>query len=227
MLSKGKVVKGIFDFISIEIEKFGFKLDRKSQFVLRKTPEALLIYDLHFYDRTNIKTGAKGFLIEPYVWINVKGIEAIYKQVTINKELKMESDYLTLGNSVADLKANPDGINRNRNRSLDLFVFEDKNVNYVSWEILKHFKEFANPYFNENATIKAADVLLNKNPREYCVHMPNDTYRFIKGLIAAKLNASSNFEELMFVYSNLIVERDMPDNCKEELSNLKILWQEQ
>ena len=226
MISKSNVRKGIFDPMSNELERVGFKFDKKNQFFVKKAQDAIFVYDIHFYHQTNIKSGEKGFLLEPYIWVIVKAVEKIYKEITVNKELKVDTDFLTLGNGVANLEANPDGINRKRNASLDLFVFEERNIKYVSWEILKHFRETAIPYFDNNQTVKAVDKLLNRQPKEYCVHMPNDTYRFIKGLIAAKLNNNEAFEQLLIEYSKLIIERDMPSSTREELNNLKKLLTE-
>jgi hypothetical protein len=64
------------------------------------------------------------------------------------------------------------------------------------------------------------DELLNIKPQEYTVHMENDIYRFTKGIIAAKLNNNPKTEELVKIYSDLIIKRDMPDYCKEEMSRL-------
>jgi hypothetical protein len=222
-MTKEEVVQGIFDYLTKELTFFDFKAEIKNQRFVKRTPTAVFIYDIHFYDRTNIKTGAKGFLVEPYIWINVKDIEDVYKEVTVNKELKKETDYITLGNSIANLKANPDGINRNRNQSLDLFIFEEQHISAVSQSLISVFKEIALPYCIKNNDIERVDHLLNQYPTEYSVHMRNDVYRFIKGLIAAKLNRNPAFDSLMSTYSDLIIERDMPDNCKEELERLKAI----
>jgi hypothetical protein len=220
MIPKNEVSKIIFEYLSKDATNDGFKIDLKNYWLIKKDPEAIFLYSIHFYDRTNIKTREKGFLVESYVWINVKAIENIYKEVTVNQELKRETDFLTLGNSIADLNANPGGIYKKRNESLDLFVFEEKNAYYVAHELLSHFNRQALPYFHNNYTVDAVDRLVNSHVKEYCVHMRNDTYRIIKGLIAARLNNNVRFTELHEMYSQRIIERDMPDNTKEELSNL-------
>jgi hypothetical protein len=104
---------------------------------------------------------------------------------------------------------------------LDLFVFEEKHVDLVAKELLKQFEKFAISYFLKNGSVQATDHLLNQNPTEYCVHMSNDLFRFIKGLIAAKLNNNSRLELLLNTYDRLIIEREMPNNCKEEISRFK------
>lgn len=220
-MTKKETVSKIFERITKRIEIFDFKVDFKNQWFVRKTPNCIFVYDIHFYDRTNIKTGAKGFLVEPYIWVSVKEIENYYKEITINKELRRDTDFKTLGSNVAEFLSNPDGIHRKWNESLDLFVFEEKHVEIVAMELLKQFEEFSMPYFLKNGNVHAVDHLFNQNPTEYCVHMSNDLFRFIKGLIAAKLNGNPKLESLLQTYDRLIIERDMPDNCKEEMSRLK------
>jgi hypothetical protein len=226
MISKKEVVNGVFSFLSEGLKKNGFEPKISDQFFLKSTQQGLANIDVHFYERTNLKTGAKGFLVEPHIWIGIDEIEQIYRQITVNTSLKKKTDFITLGNKLANLEANPDGISKKMNESLDLFVFETKNINYVSFEILSHLKKTAFPYIERNLSTVAADTLLNMHPREYCVHMRNDVYRIVKGLIAATLTNNPKFESLMEIYSNLIVERQMPDNCKEELSNLNLFIKE-
>jgi hypothetical protein len=124
-MTKKEVVQGIFDYLTKELTFFDFKAEIKNQRFIKRTPTAVFIYDILFYDRTNIKTGAKGFLVEPYIWINIKEVEGIYKEVTVNTELKKETDFITLGESIAELRTNSDGIHRKWNESLNLFVFDD------------------------------------------------------------------------------------------------------
>ncbi len=222
MITKTETRNGVVKFVSDTFERNGFKWNAKEQYFLKATTQGSLVFDLHFYNETNIKTGDRGFLVEPYIWIYIDQIEEIYnRRITVNEVLKGKASFITLGNSVADLKANPTGIYKIRNKSLDLFVFEAKNINYVSFEILTHFKETAIPYFDQNCSTKAANLLLNMHPREYCVHIRNDVFRIIKGLIAAWIMKNPKFSSLMQTYKDIIIERDMPDDCKEELINFE------
>ena len=104
-------------------------------------------YYFLIYNRTNIKTGVKGFLIEPYVEVNIPEIEEYYREITEKQELKTEWNFITLGNSVANFLTNPDGINRKRNQSLDLFVFNESDLISVTEQLFRQFKKFALPYF--------------------------------------------------------------------------------
>lgn len=221
LITKNDIVAKVLDYLGEKSGGLNFKPDYKSFCILRKGTESVLIYNLLFYDRTNVRTNMKGVQIEPYIWINIKPVEKIYKELTLNKYLKKDTDFITVGNSVADLMANPGGIYKKRNNTLNLFVFDDKDVEIVSKELLKHFQDIALDYFNKYNSIKAVDESLNSYPSEYCVHMSNDTYRFMKGLIAAKLENNPNYEDLLQTYSDLMTMRAMPQNSFEELSNLK------
>jgi len=202
------------------MKAYAFIPSSQKQGFIRKTDNAIFFYQLLIYNRTVIKTGAKGFLIEPYIWVNVKEIERYYREITLNTILKNESDFVTIGNSIANLLANPDGLYEKRNQSLNLHVFEEGHIPLVAAQLLKQFNEVALPYCLNNATISMIDKLVNIKPDDYKVHMRNDNYRILKGLIAAKLNNNPHLEELIKIYDKQIEERDMY-NCTEEMSRLK------
>lgn len=220
-MTQKELTRKLIDLLSTKMSIFNFKPQTKEQGFVRKEESATFFYYFLIYNRTNIKTGARGYQIEPYCDISISGIEKYYKEININKELKSEWDFITLGNSIANLLANPDGINRKRNQSLDLYVFEERHIKLIADELLKQFNKVAMPYFLANNSISKVDELLNKHPKEYCVHMNNDLFRFIKGIIAAKLNDNSNVDQLLQIYDHLIIEREMPKDCKEEMERLK------
>src|ERR1700752_2587274 len=105
------VIERITELLKGEMGLFNFSADIKEQGFIRRDKTAIYFYYFLIYKRTNIKTNAKGFLIEPYAEINIPDIESYYKEITENKELKTEWNFVTLGNSIGNLLANPDGIN--------------------------------------------------------------------------------------------------------------------
>ncbi|HSZ33974.1 MAG TPA: hypothetical protein VK772_11720 [Puia sp.] len=220
-MTKKEVVQKIFDCIINRIETFDFKTDLKNQRFVRKNTESIFVYDIHFYNRTNIKTGDRGFLIEPFIWINVKQIENYFKEVSLNKELKTDTDFKTLGNSIAEIISNPDGIHKKWNESLNLFVFNEKDIPIVAKELLKQFEKIALPYFLNNANVETVDKLANSHPEKYTVHMANDNQRIIKGIIAAKLNRNPSLIEVIKIYERQIIEKDMIERVKLEMDRLK------
>lgn len=219
-MTQKEVLRKLFYLLEPELKAFDFELSHKHQGFIRRDKKAIFFYQLLIYNRTVLNTGTKGFLIEPYIWIGIKEIEKYYKQITLNKELKTDVNFVTIGNGIANLLANPDGLYANRNKSLKLHVFEDKHIPLVAAQLLKQFKEVALPYCLNNARVSMVDKLINTKPDEYKVHAMNDNYRILKGLIAAKLNNNSQLEELIKIYDKQIVERDMY-NCAEEMSRLK------
>ena len=220
-MTQKEVLQKLINLLIPELKAFGFKDQTKEQRFYRKEDGAFYFFTFLIYQRTIIKTGDKGFLIEPYVTIHVSEVEKYHKEITTNDELKKEKDSTTIGNSIANLLANPDGVNTKLNQSLDLHIFEEKHIAIVANELFKQFKNVALPYFLTNNTVQQVDNLLNKYPKEYCVHMDNNFYRFIKGIIAAKLNNNPQTEQLVKIYNDLIIERKMPDYCKEEMGRLR------
>ncbi|PSL19896.1 hypothetical protein [Chitinophaga ginsengisoli] len=219
-MTKKETISAIFDRLTPLLESEGFKLDSKNQYYLKNTKEALFNYDIRFYDRTVAKTGERGFLIEPVVYINVKAIEDIYKQITVNKYLTKPVDFITLGGNVANLEANPDGLRQKWDQSLDLLVFESSDVDYVAGQLLHHFSKTALPYCLESGNIAGVDRLLNKNPDQYTVHMANETYRIIKGLIAAKLVNNPRLGDLVLTYERIIQDWELPVETQQEFDRV-------
>lgn len=222
-MTQKEVLRKLVDSLSNEMKVYDFEPSYKEQGFIRKTNNAIFLYQFLIYSRTIIKTGKKGYLIEPYIWINVKEIEKIYREITLNKVIKSDTDFKTIGNSVAGILANPDGLYKNRNKSLDLFVFEEKHMAHVGVELFKRFKGVALPYFLNNGNVPTVDKLINTKPNEYKVHTQNDNHRIIKGIIAAKLNNNPSLNELIDIYYEQLLERDMLSNTKKEMSRLRDL----
>lgn len=219
-MTQKEVLRKIIDLLTNELKAFDFQPSYKEQGFIRRTEKAMFFYQFLIYNRTVLKTGAKGFLIEPYIWAGVKVIEKYYKQITINKELKTDVNFVTVGNSIANLLANVDGLYAHKNKSLDLHVFEERHIPLVATQLLKQFKDVALPYCLNNASVPIVDKLINTKPEEYKVHTRNDNTRILKGIIAAKLNDNPHLDELIKIYDKQIVDRDMY-NATEEMQRLK------
>ncbi len=222
-MTQKEILRGIIDLLKNELKVFDFNASYKEQGFIRTTNNTNFLYQFLIYNRTVIKTGAKGFLIEPYIWLNVKPIEKYYKEITLNTVIKNDTDFKTIGNSIASLLSNPDGIYRHRNKSLGLLVFEEMHIPLVVEQLLKEFKEVALPYCLNNASVAMVDKIVNTKPEEYKVHMMNDNYRILKGIIAAKLNCNPNLDEIISIYEKQIVDRDMYIATDEMARLLEIL----
>ncbi|MBV8252026.1 MAG: hypothetical protein JO154_05415 [Chitinophaga sp.] len=219
-MTQKEVLRKLIDLLTTELKAFEFEPSYKEQGFIKRTSTNIFSYQFLVYNRTIIKTGEKGFLIEPYIWINVKAIEKIYKEITLNTELKTDTNFITIGNSIANIIANPDGLYENRNRSLDLRIYEEEHISLVAEQLIRKFKEVAFPYCLNNSTVAMVDKIINARPNEYKVHMSNDNYRILKGIIAAKLNNNPQLQELIGIYEKQIIDRDMY-NVTDEMSRLK------
>lgn len=222
-MTKKEVMQKTIESIAKVGTQFNFKAEWRNQWLIRNEADHIFMYELLIYDRTIIGTGAKGFQIEPMIWVNVKAIEAFYKQITVNTELKKDVDFKTIGSSIASLIANPDGIFRKKNESLNLLIFEENHIPGVAETLIKQFNKVALPYCLTNCKIPAIDKIANSHPGEWIVHMMNDYRRMIRGVIAAKLNSNPEIEKLLNFYEKQMIESDAPEMNLEEMKRLKIL----
>ena len=221
-MTQKEVLRKLFNLLASELKSFDFELSYKHQGFIRRDKNAVFFYQLLIYNRTILKTGAKGFLIDPYIWIGVKEIEKYYKEITLNKELKTDVNFVTIGNGIGDLLANPDGIYRSHNNTLNLHIFKELDIQIEAEQLLKYFREVALPYCLNNASVEMVDKLINTSPHEYKVHTMNDNYRILKGIIAAKLNNNPKLNELIKIYDKQIVDYDMY-NAVAEMPRLKAI----
>lgn len=219
-MTQKEVLRKIIKLLTNELKPFGFDPNYKEQGFTRKSNSTFSVYQFLIYNRTILKTEEKGFLIEPYIWINVLEIEKYYKEITLNTVIKTNADFITIGNSIANLLANSDGLYAHKNKSLDLHVFEERHIPLVAEQLLIQFKKVALPYCLHNNTVAIVDKLINTKPNDQKVHMQNDNFRILKGIIAAKINNNPHLDELIRLYDKQIVDRDMY-NATEEMKRLK------
>jgi hypothetical protein len=225
-MTKKEVTRKALNLLSAELGAFNFKLNLKEQGFIRKHDNAVYLFHFLIYPHFNLKKGTTGFIIEPYVNISIPLIERYFKEIMLNTFYKTQWHPITIGNSIAELRANPDGIHRKWDQRLDLFVAEEHDLQTSASELCRHFKQVALPYFLANNTLAKIDELLNKDPLELTVHMSDDLFRFVKGIIAAKLNNNPRLDELVSIYSQLIIDWNMPENCRIEMDRLKELLPE-
>lgn len=66
--------------------------------------------------------------------------------------------------------------------------------------VSRFYEEYAVPFFEKYNSVDAIDKLLNENPSEKVIYLDDLGWRIIKGLIAAKLNNNSKYNELRDYY---------------------------
>nr|WP_295871557.1 hypothetical protein [uncultured Chitinophaga sp.] len=221
--TKKEIIKIVIEMLSNDLKVYGFNPSLKEQGFVRKEKGSICVYQFLVYDRTFIKNGTKGFLIEPFIWVGINEIEQYYKKITLNTELKKETDFVTIGNSIASLLSNPDGLYKKRNESLNLLITDDSQIEVVVAGLLQQFKEVALPYCQANTSVSRVDELLNFMPNEYKVNAANDIFRITKGLIAAKLNRNPQLNDLIDIYDQQLIDRDMDEVHKKEMERLKTI----
>ena len=70
--------------------------------------------------------------------------------------------------------------------------------------VKKFYQEFAIPFFERYGSLNAIDKLLNENFKAKVEIMPDQGWRIIKGLIAAKLNQNPKYEEIRAYYKSFV-----------------------
>lgn len=224
MLTQKFLLRSLINVMAAEMKKYDFNPAFKEQGFIRKDTNATYLYQFLVFDRTELKSGRKLFLVEPLILINVNTIEKFYKRITINKFLKSDIDFITIGNSIAALKSNKNEVYEKLNSSLELFVLEESDIPKLAKILFKEFIEVAYPYCLKNGNVAMVDKLLNNNPDIHKVHVQNDNYRILKGLIAAKLNHNPAFEKILNSYEKQISNR--PEYFKTEWKNLNEILHE-
>lgn len=222
-MKKKEVIKELFECLSPTLAAAGFRADLKHQFFLKDTDSALFNYNIQFYDRTVLETGQKGLLIEPVAYVHVKAIEVLYKQITLNKHLKNATQFITVGATIADLDANPNGVAKHINQSYRLLIFEEKDIAAVCEMLKEIFEIKALPYFLAHEKVDAIDGVLNKWPDKDSIHMANERYRIVKGLIAASLAGNNHYPKLVEAYAKQIKKYDMTEETAEEFQKVQTL----
>lgn len=88
----------------------------------------------------------------------------------------------------------------------DIILESEEDIKNASEEIIDLFTNIAEPYFKRYGDLEAIDRILNDNPDIISVHRNDQYNRYPLGLIVAKLNNRSNYEELKEKYDILIQE---------------------
>lgn len=145
------------------------------------------------------------------------------RTIAIAQDLRQpgDTDFFTIGNNIATILANPDGIYKKRNESVDLLIMEDGQLKDIAAKLLKYFKEVAEPFCRKNASIARVDEILNSRPNESKLEAANDIYRMINGIVAAKLNNNPKLKELISIYERQMIEWNMDESHQEEFAKVK------
>ena len=197
----------------------GFKKSFSRQlFTSNKDQDFIVDYSLGVIDRFNMAKNKAGIVIEPSIDIHNTPIEKVYARITTRK-IGHVLQLRTIGNLLAELRANPSGKYQVRNQSLDLFLFGEEDIDATAKKLIDYFKKDVLPYIEKYATWKGLDDILNNNLSFNTVHCLIEPERSIRGLILAKLTGRKDLDELIVRHSDRI--RSMSnENSKIELNRL-------
>lgn len=160
-----------------------------------------------------------GIYVEPRWSIKLKEILDIYHKVA-TKEKKYFKYTPVLENSLGELiEYVENGNETGSGKSMQYLIENDEDVLTLTKVIPKRFEEYVLPYFEKNSNIEKVDQLLNRNPRELCIHQWLYPLRACIGIIAAKLAENPHYNELLCIYEEEL--HDAVPAYKEEFERLK------
>jgi len=198
-MNKKEVVKAIMTKMEPEMSRFGFKKSFKHHWFIKQQDKYFKgYYRLIAYDSFNYTNRTVGIRIEPSVSIQNIEIEKVCEEIS-SRDLELNS-LKTIGNTIAEIIANPTGEYLSRNNELKIF-FDELNPDATANALLKYFEEVALPYIERFANWQSLDDFFNKNLDRSSVHCRYVPDRHIRGIIIAKMLNKSNQSELIRLHT--------------------------
>jgi len=213
-----KIKKLLFNNLKEFFSNKGFILSSQDEWFYRRiNPDFIQIYDFLFYDSFDLKRREKAIRIEPAIWIISERVENIYAQIT-NRKFDKLTDLRTIGNTLANIIANQDGLYKKRNNELDIYILNDEDLNKELNKFIILFDKYVEPFFDKYSNYSALDELLNVDYKKHFVYKPDNYGRVLKGIILANLLKRDDLNKLIGQQSKIFIEA--PDAYKKEYDNL-------
>ena len=95
-------------------------------------------------------------------------------------------------------------------------IHSENELASICRQIKSFFETHGFNFLAHNYTLSALDKLLNEQPNLPCRYVYNQTHRCYKGLIAARLNHNPNYDLLLAVYRQALVQ--LTQNPHEQLN---------
>jgi len=208
---KGRLLEGM----DKSFENFGFALNKNE--IEYQRIKGSSIQTFYFL----VLKKKEGIYVEPRWSIKLKEILDIYHKVA-TKEKKYFKYTPVLENSLGELiEYVENGNETGSGKSMQYLIENDEDVLTLTKVIPMRFEEYVLPYFEKNSSIEKVDELLNKNPKELCIHQWLYPLRACIGIIAAKLVKNPQYNELLCIYEDELQEA-VPA-YKEEFERLKLI----
>jgi len=204
-----EVSEKLFSLLNNELAQFGFNLNKKEKCFTRvKNTCKQSIQFLFFKENNCVK-------IKIVAEVRITEVMNIYDSLAITKN----PNAYTLGNDFFQIIDFIENGNEKGIGEQSYYLIENENdVQNTAKAIIRAYKDYILEYFNLTDTVEKADLLLNKNPRDISVHNWLYPYKAIMGIISAKINNNKNFNELLKIYSDELLEA--ADNLKQDFNNI-------
>lgn len=185
MTERALLKKCLLDMLVEEFASEGFKLSRSVPEFTQKTKWGWRKLQLIFLTRS------EGWTIAPVIMIRFNEVEKLYHQIS-NFETRDQRSTPTIGSRIERLKKSDDTL-----ASFDLKKLTD--LEHVHDLVLDCLYNYALPYYERYDTLQSIDHCLNDDPTDLSSTGP--IYKGIKGVIASKLTARENHEEIVKAYT--------------------------
>jgi len=179
---------------SIMVED-GFEYKKTTNEFICKKNNCTYIYNLL------LTSWSTSYWLDVRLWIRQEQIENVYESIL------GKSHGLTLSQHMLErIFYSPDGRQNGKGNSLTISMVSDDDIFPAIKGLKNYYLEIAKPYFGRFITLEAFDNFINSPPFEYSPAYvgTNTNERCMKGLITAKLVNSSNYNNLITIYDELI-----------------------
>ncbi len=77
-------------------------------------------------------------------------------------------------------------------------------------------------FLEQMSHVEHLEPLINAQPEQPCLYIYNQYYRFLKGIILAKLNYSPNLDQLVEIYHQQIKKQGLPAEQRQHFEKLAL-----
>lgn len=206
-MNKLDLLKKVMNIMESKMALYGFtKSFAQQKFRKEKDKDFIIAYSLAITNRFNMKRNKSGVTIDPAIYVHNKLVEKVYAKVT-TRDLDYITDLKTIGNTLADLIANPSGQYLIRNQRMELFYYSESDIADIADRLIILFEDFVIPYFEKYATWEGLNSIFNNNLEYNVVHCNIEPERSLRGLIVAKLIDRPDIENLIQIHGTRIKEK--------------------
>ncbi|WP_038025744.1 hypothetical protein [Synechococcus sp. PCC 7336] len=193
-ITKSSLRKELLSELDSSLKEFGFKLVKSKFWFIKKTENRVLYYWPEFYSYPN------KISIDPTVAIRFPCIEEIFHRAS-RYEDKYQKNTHTIVSEIWR-------INAKFRSSYECYLNEDIDISKLKEKLFSEFSELATAYFEKFKDVHDINSILNEFPDMPSKYQIHDFSRCSRGIIAAKLCNSPDFEKLINIYTQRMKTQD-------------------